>query len=478
MKLERLDSTRWIVRRHGRMNTDAVVYASRKLVDALSGDQCVQQLINVAMLPGIVGQALAMPDIHGGYGFPIGGVAAFDVDEGVVSPGGVGYDINCGVRLMRTDLTREDVGPILEKLLYALAVAVPAGLGSRAGGVALDRRDLDKVLARGARFAIDRGFGLRADLDRIEARGLIPGADPAAVSQRAKDRGRGQLGTLGSGNHFVEVGYVDRVFDEAAARAMAIAEGAITISIHTGSRGLGHQVATDSIRQMVGASRRHGIELPDRQLCCAPIASDEGEQYLAAMAAAANYAFANRQVLAGYVARAAQKVLKETPARMGLRTVYDVAHNIAKLEFHEVDGEKRELCVHRKGATRAFPPGDPEVPREYRKVGQPVLVPGDMGRCSYILVGRPEAMQLSFGSTCHGAGRLLSRSKAKKRARGRDLDAELAKRGVIARAAGRQTLAEEMPDAYKDVEDVVDVVTRIGLSAPVARLRPLAVLKG
>ena len=476
--LEKLDRERWIIRRRGRMRTSAVVYASKKIVEGLSGDMCLEQLANVAALPGIVGSALAMPDIHGGYGFPIGGVAAFDVDEGVVSPGGVGYDINCGVRLMRSDLPLQDVRAHLPKLLYALAVAIPAGLGSRVGGVSLDRRDLDKVLRQGARFAIKRGFGTSGDLDRIEARGMIPGADTDAVSQRAKDRGRNQLGTLGSGNHFVEVGVVERVFDEPAAQVLGLDEGSITVSIHTGSRGLGHQVATDSIRAMMGASRRHGIDLPDRQLCCAPIDSEEGENYLAAMAAAANFAFANRQVLAGHVAKAMQKVLKETPPRMGLRTVYDVAHNIAKIEVHEVDGRQRELCVHRKGATRAFPPGHPEVTREYRRVGQPVLVPGDMGRCSYVLVGQPEAMELSFGSTCHGAGRLLSRSKAKKRARGRDLEAELSSRGVIARVAGRQTLAEEMPEAYKDVEDVVGVVASVGLSRPVARLKPLAVVKG
>jgi len=476
--LEKLDRDRWIIRRRGPMNTSALVYASKRIVEGLSGDTCLEQLANVAALPGIVGPALAMPDIHGGYGFPIGGVAAFDVDEGIVSPGGVGYDINCGVRLMRTDLPVDEVRPHLPKLLYALATAIPAGLGSRVGGIELDRRELDKVLRQGARFAAKRGYGASSDVDRIESRGLIPGADVDAVSGRAKDRGRGQLGTLGSGNHFVEVGVVERLFDPDAARALGLDEGSVTVSIHTGSRGLGHQVATDSIREMMGASRRYGIELPDRQLCCAPVASDEGERYLAAMAAAANFAFANRQVLAGHVATALQRVLKETPPRMGLRTVYDVAHNIAKIEVHEVDGAARELCVHRKGATRAFPAGHPEVPRDYRRVGQPVLVPGDMGRCSYILIGRPAAMEHSFGSTCHGAGRLLSRSKAKKRARGRDLEAELAQRGVIVRAAGRQTLAEEMPDAYKDVQDVVEVVERCGIAATVARLKPLAVVKG
>ena len=478
MTLERLDRNRWRIRRHGKMRTDAVVYASRALVEALSGDQCLQQLTNVATLPGIVGSALAMPDIHGGYGFPIGGVAAFDVDEGIVSPGGVGYDINCGVRLMRTDLRAEEVRPQLDRLLYALATAVPAGLGSREGGVPLDKRDLDKVLTQGARFAVKQGFGARSDLDRIESHGRIPDAYPDDVSSRAKDRGRGQLGTLGSGNHFVEVGEVDRILDEPAAQAMGLELGAITVSIHTGSRGLGHQVATDATRAMIKASKRHGIELPDRQLCCAPVASGEGEQYLSAMACAANFAFANRQVIAGHVSEALRRIFKQAPHRLGLRTVYDVAHNIAKIERHTVDGVQREFCVHRKGATRAFPPGHPEVPRDLRKVGQPVLVPGDMGRCSYVLAGLEGAMDASFGSTCHGAGRLVSRSKARKRARGRDLNAELAQRGVLARAAGRLTLAEEMPEAYKDVEEVVRVVHELGLALPVARLRPLAVVKG
>ncbi len=478
MRLEPLDGHRWRIRRHGEMRTDAVVYASKAMIDALAGDQSLTQIRNVATLPGIVGPAMAMPDIHGGYGFPIGGVAAFDLDEGIVSPGGVGYDINCGVRLLRTDLAREDLRGRGEKLLYALASAVPAGLGSRAGGLSLDRRELDRVLRDGARVPVKRGLGTRADLDRIEARGRIPDADPDAVSPRAKERGLGQLGTLGSGNHFIEVGFVDRIDDEDAAVALGLAEGAITISIHTGSRGLGHQVATDAIRTMIGAARTHGISLPDRQLCCAPIRSAEGEAYLAAMAAAANFAFANRQVIAGRVIETVSKVLGQRPPQIGLRTVYDVAHNIAKIERHRVEGRERWLCVHRKGATRAFPAGHPEVPREYRKVGQPVLVPGDMGRCSFVLVGQPGAMEASFGSTCHGAGRLLSRTKAKKRAKGRDLSGELAARGVRVRAAGRTTLAEEMPDAYKDVNQVVEVVRAAGLSRPVARLRPLLVVKG
>ena len=478
MKIEPIDGDRWRIRRHGKMRTDAVVYANRAMIDAAGTDPSLQQICNVACLPGIVGDALAMPDVHSGYGFPIGGVAAFDMEEGVVSPGGVGYDINCGVRLMRTDLERDALSGRGESLLYAIATAVPAGLGSRKGGLSLDRRELDRVLRDGARVAVERGLGTPGDLDRIEARGRIPDADPDRVSGRAKERGIVQLGTLGSGNHFVEVGVVDRVHDEAAARAMGLDEGRITLSIHTGSRGLGHQVATDAIRAMMLASQRHGIELPDRQLCCAPVRSADGEDYLAAMAAAANFAFANRQVIAGQVTDAFRRVFEQRPPQLGLRTVYDVAHNIAKIERHEVGGETRTLCVHRKGATRAFPPGHPEVPREYRRVGQPVLVPGDMGRCSYVLVGQEQAMQRSFGSTCHGAGRLLSRTKAKKRARGRDLTAELAQRGVRVRAAGRGTLAEEMPEAYKDVEEVVEVVRRAGLSRPVARLRPLLVVKG
>ncbi|MDP7112780.1 MAG: RtcB family protein [Myxococcota bacterium] len=478
MRLEPLDGTRWRIPRHGQMRTDAIVYASRRMVDALAGDQSLKQIRNVATLPGIVGPALAMPDIHGGYGFPIGGVAAFDLDEGIVSPGGVGYDINCGVRLLRSDLTRDDLAGRGEKLLYSLASAVPAGLGGRTGGLSLDRRELERVLRDGARVVVKRGLGARADLDRTEARGRIPDADPDAVSPRAKERGLGQLGTLGSGNHFIEIGFVDRVDDREAAAAMGLDEGTITVSIHTGSRGLGHQVATDAIRVMMGAARTHGFSLPDRQLCCAPVRSPEGEEYLAAMAAAANFAFANRQVIAARVVGAMAKLLGQRPVELGLRTVYDVAHNIAKIERHSVDGRERWLCVHRKGATRAFPAGHPEVPREYRKVGQPVLVPGDMGRCSFVLAGQSGAMDHSFGSTCHGAGRLMSRTAAKKRARGRDLSGELAERGVRVRAAGRGTLAEEMPEAYKDVTEVVEIVQAAGLSRSVARLRPLLVVKG
>ncbi len=478
MKLRQLDASRWAIRREGAMRTDAVVYASKQMVDGLRGDQSLRQLANVASLPGIVGQALGMPDIHGGYGFPIGGVAAFDVDAGVVSPGGVGYDINCGVRLVRTDLLRRDIRGREGRLLDALAAAVPAGLGSRQGSLSVKEKELGRLLVRGARFAVDRGYGSGGDLEHIEAGGAISGADPAAVSARAKERGAGQVGTLGSGNHFVEVGYVDEVLDEQAAELMGLFAGAITTSIHTGSRGLGHQVATDAIAQMLRAAKRHGIQLADRQLCCAPVASAEGRQYLAAMAAAANYAFCNRQVLAGRVLDAFERALGAGRAQLGLRTVYDVAHNIAKLERHLVDGVERELCVHRKGATRAFPPGHPEVPERYRSIGQPVLVPGDMGRCSYVLVGQPAAMQQSFGSTCHGAGRLLSRGAANRRAKGRNLRQELAARGVEVRAAGRKTLAEEMPEAYKDVEQVVAVVREVGLSKPVARLRPLLVVKG
>ncbi|MBI4705049.1 MAG: RtcB family protein [Deltaproteobacteria bacterium] len=478
MKLEQLDDNRWRIARQGRMRTDAVVFASEKLVGAIGGDDCLKQIANVATLPGIVGSALAMPDIHGGYGFPIGGVAAFDLDEGVVSPGGVGYDINCGVRLMRTALARADVEQHLEALLHALAAAVPAGLGSRTGGVELGRRELDRVLERVAGFAVELGRGSREELDCIEAGGCIEGADAEVVSWQAKDRGRGQLGTLGSGNHFVEVGYVDRVFDTEAARTMGLDPGAVTVSIHTGSRGLGHQVATDAIKTMLRASERHGIFLPDRQLCCAPLASDEGKQYLAAMAAAANYAFCNRQLIAALVGDAFEHVLAASTPGLGLRTVYDVAHNIAKIERHVVDGAERRLCVHRKGATRAFAPGHPDVPERYRQIGQPVLVPGDMGRSSYVLCGRPGAMEHSFGSSCHGAGRLLSRAAAKKRARGRDVRAELGEKGVQVRAASRETLAEEMPEAYKDVEDVVAVVQGAGLSALVVRLRPLVVVKG
>jgi tRNA-splicing ligase RtcB len=480
LRLERLDEFRWLIPRRGGMRSEGLVFGSAAIVRGAEedGGNALVQVANVAHLPGLAGRAMAMPDIHFGYGFPIGGVAAFDpADGGVVSPGGVGYDINCGVRLLASDAPAESLGEALGPLLDALFASIPSGVGSTAEAVP-DADDLERCLREGAAWAVARGWGVPEDLDVIESRGRMPGADPEAVSERAKARGRPQLGTLGSGNHFVEIGRVTGIFHPAAAAAFGLSAGGVTVSIHTGSRGLGHQVCDDAVRAMAKAASKHRIALPDRQLCCAPLGTPEADAYLAGMAAAANFAFANRQIIADRVRGAFRRVLGDADPAAALRTVYDVAHNIAKWEEHRVRGSSRRLCVHRKGATRAFPAGHPEVPSRYRAVGQPVLIPGDMGRCSWVLVGLPGAMDEAFGSACHGAGRRLSRAQAKKTGRGRDLVAELARRGIRLRAASRGTVVEEMPEAYKDVSDVVDVVEGAGLCARVARLEPIAVMKG
>lgn len=477
IRLEPIDAWRYRIPCEGGMRVPGVVYASAAMIDEIAQDQSLQQVANVAHLPGIVGQSLAMPDVHWGYGFPIGGVAAFDADEGVVSPGGVGYDINCGVRLLRSELHVDDVRPRLEALSVALFHAVPGGLG-RGSHRRLKPKELERVMVRGARWAVDEGYGDAEDLDVIEEGGCLPGADPAKVSERARTRGMPQLGSLGSGNHFCELGYVAEVYDEAAAASFGLRPGGVTLMIHSGSRGLGHQICEDSLRRMLEASARYGIALPDRQLCAAPLASPEAADYLAAMACAVNFAFANRQLMTGFARQALQDHLRCSEAELGLRVVYDVCHNIAKWEEHEVDGRRRRLCVHRKGATRAFAPGHPQVPAAYRDVGQPVLVPGDMGRYSYVLVGTARAMQETFGSCCHGAGRRLSRNAAKRAARHRSVFQELRERGVFVQAESKATVAEEIPEAYKDVADVVDVMHAAGIARKVAKLVPLAVIKG
>ncbi|MDI3317109.1 MAG: RtcB family protein [Bacillota bacterium] len=467
---------RYRIRRRGAMRVDAVFYASPAILADLEGEggAALEQLAAVASLPGVVEPVLAMPDIHWGYGFPIGAVAAFDPEAGgVVSPGGVGFDINCGVRLLASSLTAADLEPVRERLADELCRSVPAGVGAERGELRLDARQLRRLLALGAAWAVEAGFGEPADLERIESGGALPGADPSQVSPRALERGRPQLGTLGSGNHFLEVGVVDRVDDPEAARAFGLVEGQVTVLVHTGSRGLGHQVCQEFVERMLAAGPRYGIELPDRQLAAAPARSPEGEAYLGAMAAAANFAFANRQVVTAYARRAFERA--GLPASLhGLRLVYDLAHNTAKWEEHG----GRRLLVHRKGATRAFPAGHPELPPAYRRVGQPVLVPGDMGRASFVLVGGERAMGESFGSACHGAGRRLSRQRARQVARGRHPVRELAAEGVLVRAASRATVDEEIPEAYKDVADVVEVVHAAGLAGRVARLRPLIVVKG
>ncbi|MBI1734802.1 MAG: RtcB family protein [Candidatus Rokubacteria bacterium] len=444
------------------MHVPGFVVADAALMAHIRTDASLQQLANGATLPGIVKGAYAMPDIHQGYGLPVGGVVATDARDGVVSPGAIGFDINCGVRLLATPLVETDVAPRRRELVDALYAGVPTGVGAK-GPLALDEREARHVMRDGAAWAVAHGHGLPDDLAHIESNGRLDGAAPEGVSPHAVERGRRQLGTLGSGNHFLEVQIVDEIYDDETAAAFGVRAGQLTVMIHTGSRGLGHQVCTDFLRVTESALRRYGITVPDRQLACAPIGSPEARDYLGAMRAAANFAFANRQVLTHWTRRAFADVFGADAA--ALRVVYDVAHNIAKEEEHEVDGRRRRVLVHRKGATRAFP-------------GQPVLVPGDMGRYSYVLRGTDAAMRETFGSTCHGAGRLMSRTAAVKAARGRRIDQELAARGVVARATGRDALAEEMPEAYKDVKDVVDVVHRFGISTRVARLRPIGVIKG
>ena len=463
------------VPRSGAMRVDAVFFASPDILSMLEQEAfaSLRQLVNVASLPGVVEPVLAMPDIHWGYGFPIGGVAAFDPEAGgVVSPGGVGYDINCGVRLLVSRLDRADVERVAVALADALYLAVPSGVGSTLGA-ALSDDELDRVLVRGARAMVERGFGSEDDVMHIESHGALPGADPARVSRRARNRGARQLGSLGSGNHFVEVQVVDEIYDEAAAAAMGLTPGTVTVLVHTGSRGLGHQVCTDYVDGFVQAAPRYGIDLPDKQLAAAPIDSPEGTAYLGAMAAAANFAFANRQRITASVREAFESV-GFAPRDHGLQVVYDLAHNNAKFEQHE----GKRVLVHRKGATRAFGPGHPELPEAYREIGQPVFVPGDMGRYSFVLVGTQGAMERTFGSSCHGAGRRMSRHQAKREARPRNLPRELEQQGILLRAAHRATVDEEMPEAYKDVADVVKVVHEAGIGKKVARSRPWIVVKG
>ncbi|MCH8966483.1 MAG: RtcB family protein [Planctomycetes bacterium] len=478
--LERIDETRLLIPKSYRadMRVDGLIYADRALEAMIKQDKSAQQVANVACLPGIVGYSLAMPDIHWGYGFCIGGVCATDPTEGgVISPGGVGYDINCGVRLIRTNLVADEIKPRMERLVDTLFRTVPCGVG-RGGIIKFNRKQLGKLMAEGSRYVVNQGFGWDSDVEATEAGGLMAEAQPDLLSDRAFERGRDQCGTLGSGNHFIEVQFVDRIEDPVAAKAMGLTLGNITVMIHSGSRGLGYQVCDDALKDLRDVPRKYGIELPDRQLVCAPVESPEGRKYLGAMRAAANFAWCNRQIMTHLVRQAFEEVFGSPAQRLGMTLVYDVAHNIAKMEPYDVGGTRRELCVHRKGATRAFPPGHPELPERYRSIGQPVLVPGDMGRASWVLVGQPGAMEHTFGSSCHGAGRRMSRHAAIRAAKGRSIRRELLERGVIARARGRTGLDEEQPDAYKDVTHVVDVLHKAGISRKVARLRPMGVIKG
>lgn len=478
IQVKKLDAYRWLIPKSAKMRTDGLVFADEAIMAAVKKDACLQQVANVACLPGIVGRSMAMPDIHWGYGFPIGGVAAFDLDTGIVSPGGVGYDINCGVRLLCCDLNAADITGMVPDLVNALFNNIPSGIGSRRKDLKVSGKQMDEVLVKGAGWAVSKGYGTAEDLQYIEEQGCIAGGNPESVSERALKRGKAQLGTLGSGNHFVEIGFVDKVFDERAAGILSLREGQVTIIVHTGSRGLGHQICDDYIRTLFKASGKYHIDLPDRQLCCAPIASSEGRRYLSAMACAANFAFCNRQLIAHWVRQTFQEVLQMGPGEIGLHLIYDVCHNMAKIETHQVGGIQKRLCVHRKGATRAFPPESPLIPKVYKKLGQPVLIPGDMGRYSYVLVGTQRALHETFGSSCHGAGRLLSRRQAKKAARGRAIVRELEDRGIYVRSAGRATIAEEISEAYKDVTSVVNVIHNAGLGKKVVKLKPLGVIKG
>jgi len=478
MEILRVHDYLWEIPRSGEMRVPGRIYANEHMLDEIRDDPAVTQVANVACLPGIVGYSLAMPDIHWGYGFPIGGVAAIDADEGVISPGGVGYDINCGVRLIRTNLRYENVSGRAVQLADALFDTIPAGVGSEGAIPGLAIAELKRVLRDGANWAKDNGYATAADLDHTEENGRLAMADPAAISEMALKRGHNQLGTLGSGNHFLECSRVDEIYDQDVARAIGLEIGQVTVLIHSGSRGLGHQTCDDHLRVVGAAMARYGIHLPDRQLAAVPIKSAEGRAYLGAMAAAANFAWCNRQIMMHLAERAFMQALAIGPKELGFTLVYDVCHNIAKFEEHVVDNQRRLLCVHRKGATRAFGPGHPAIPAALRELGQPVLIPGDMGRYSFVLIGQTRAMRETFGSTCHGAGRVMSRTRAKREAGHRDLWAELAAAGVTVRARGRATVAEEMPSAYKDVAEVVGVMEAAGVSRRVARLRPFAVIKG
>ena len=459
------------------MLVDGRIYASQSLMKYIIKDQAPDQVANVAFLPGIVGYSLAMPDIHWGYGFPIGGVAATRLDDGVISPGGVGFDINCGVRLLRSNLKFQDIKNKMNQLVELLYKKIPAGVGSE-GILKLNLAEAKRVLADGAQWAVQKGFGEKDDITYTEEKGKMREANPDIISNKAIQRGASQLGTLGSGNHFLEIQLVDKIYQAEKANQMGLEEGMITLLVHTGSRGFGHQVCSDHLAVMQKAVQRYKISIPDRQLACAPLTTPEGKNYYQAMCCAANFAWANRQCITHWIREVFSQIFRVSQEELGLKLVYDVAHNIAKIEDHQYEGNNLQLCVHRKGATRAFPPHHPELPPKYKEIGQPVLIPGDMGRFSFVLVGNEKVMQETFGSTCHGAGRQLSRGAAKREVRNRNIVAELAKRDILVKARSRETLAEEISEAYKDVTEVVNVMDQSGISSKVARMRPLGVIKG
>lgn len=479
MEVRKINDYLWEIPKTGGMRVPGRIYASQEFIEAIKKDDSLKQVANVAHLPGIVKYSIAMPDIHLGYGFPIGGVCATDPkDDGVISPGGVGYDINCGVRLARTNLKEEDVRENLHDIVRNLFHHVPSGVGSESAFKKLTKHELREVLLTGARWVVEREMGTEEDLARTEEYGCLKNANPDEVSQEAMDRGGDQLGSLGSGNHFLELDIVDEIFDEDVAETLGLDEGHLCVFIHSGSRGLGHQVCQDYLRKMQSAMKHYNIQVPDLQLACVPVQSAEGKNYLGAMSAAANFAWANRQTMMHYAKKSIAESMKMSEAELGWRMVYDVCHNIAKFETHRVNGKEKQLCVHRKGATRAFPPGHSQLPEVYRELGQPVLIPGDMGNASYVLIGTARAMDETFGSSCHGAGRVQSRKKAMESARGRNIIHEMKKKGITVMARGMRTVAEEMPEAYKNVHAVVDIMHNAGISRKVARLRPIGVVKG
>lgn len=475
--IEKINEYKWLIPKKEDMRVPGIMYISEKLLSKALADNAPLQVVNVAKLKGITKYSLAMPDVHWGYGAPIGGVGGFDAESGVIVPGFVGYDINCGVRLIRTNLQLKDIEDRIEDLINLLFTNIPSGVGSESN-LSLKRKDLERVIVEGARWAVKNGFGIPEDIESIEDYGKKEGANPDVISNRAYERGTSQLGTLGSGNHFLEVQQVINVYDREIAEKFGIFEGQITVMIHSGSRGFGYQICEDYLDKFGKVSAEYRIKLPDRQLACAPVDSKEGKHYFSAMNAAANYAFANRQIITHWIRETFSQVLKVPWEKLEMYTVYDVAHNICNLEKHNVDGRNKYLYVHRKGATRAFPKGHPSLPEKYKETGQPVIIPGTMGTCSYILVGTEKAMEETWGSSCHGAGRMMSRHQAVKESKNRDIVEELAKKGIVAKGVSRKGLAEEMPDAYKDIDEVIKVVEGAGLSRKIARMAPVAVMKG
>jgi tRNA-splicing ligase RtcB len=478
IKIKKINDYKWEIEKEPGMNVRGIIYADEKMLNEIRQDESLKQVKNVATLPGIINASLAMPDIHAGYGFPIGGVAGFKLSDGIISPGGVGYDINCGVRLLRTDITKVEAENRIEKLVDEIFRNVPSGVGSHRKDIRFTEKDLKRVAQNGAKEIVSLGFGTEEDLERTEEGGAIEMADPDCVSQRAMERGKDQIGTLGSGNHFIEVGFVEEVYDKELAEKLGLFENGITVMIHTGSRGFGYQICDDYLRLLQNYAQKHGIPLPDRQLVWAHFESEEGQRYFKAMNCAINFAFANRQLITHWVRESFSNIFGKKPEALGMKLIYDVAHNIAKVETHRINNEDVKLIVHRKGATRSFPAGRIELPEVYRKIGQPVLIPGDMGRYSYVLVGTEQTLKETFGTVCHGAGRVMSRNEAIRTSKGREIVKELKEKGIVVRGATKDTIREEIPEAYKDVSRVVDIVAMAGLAKKVAKLHPMGVVKG